>query len=183
MDELDLTEWPSVDEAAVLLKTSRRSVIRHNERGELEFRKRTRAGKKPENVVNPIELNKLLEKAAPRPFPVPSLPAPASELQFHPDAFTMTVPALKGEQIDRFLDALREMTAQRALPAPAAEPTPPPDRVPLHLKLNLTLEEAAVYSGYSALKLRQAIAAGRLTATKDGRRGAYIIRRASLEAL
>lgn len=180
MSEIDLSEWPSVDQAAVLLKTSRRSVIRHNERGELEFRKRTRAGKKPENVVNPIDLNKLLEKAAPRPFPVPSLPAAP---QFHPEAFALTVPALKGDQIDRFIEALRDMTAPRALPAPAAPPTPPPDRVPLHLKLNLTLEEAAVYSGYSTRKLSQAIADGRLAASKDGRRGAYIIRRASLESL
>lgn len=166
-----------------MLKTSHRSVLRANERGELEIRKRNRPGKKPENVVNPDDLNKLLEEAKPKPFPVPSLPAPPPPLQFHPDAFTMTVPALKDDQIERFLDALREMAAPKLLPAPAAPPAPAEPTVPLHIKLNLTLEEAAVYSGYSVRKLRQAIDEGRLQASKDGRRGAIVIKRASLESL
>jgi excisionase family DNA binding protein len=181
MPEIDLSEWPSVDQAAVQLRTSRRSVIRANERGKLEFRKRARAGRKPENVVNPDDLKKLLESQEPKPFPV-NMPA-AAPLQFHPDAFTMTTPPLTGDHIERFLDALRELTSQRMLPAPEAAAIAPAPAVPLHLKLNLTLEEAAVYSGYSARKLSQAIKDGRLHATKDGRRGALIIRRASLESL
>lgn len=175
MSSVDLSQWPSVEEAAVALRTSARSIIRHNERGELEFRKRQRAGKKPENVVNPDDL----EKLKPQPYPV-KMPAP----QFHPEAFSMTTPALTGEHLDRFLDALRDLGAQRALPAPAAEPArPEPPAVPLHLKLRLTIEEAAAYSGMSERKIRMNVEAGNLDASQDGPRGKWIIKRASLENL
>jgi hypothetical protein len=179
--ETDLSEWPSVDEAAVALKTSRRSVLRANERGELEIRKRSRAGKKPENVVNPDDLQKLIDRAAPRPFPVGVSRLPVVGTESTP------APEPGPAALDRFIEAIQGLSnAPRLLPAPinvtvAAPPQEP--TVPLHLKLNLTLEESAVYSGYSALKLRQAIAAGRLEARKDGPHGAIIIKRASLESL
>jgi hypothetical protein len=173
-----LDSWPTIHEAAAALRTSTRSVLRAQERGEIEIRKRTRPRKKPENVVNPDDLQKLIEAQAPKPHPVQMAPAP----QFHPDAFALTYPALQPSQVDRFIDALREMSAQRALPAPAEAAAIAP-AVPLHLKLWLTLPEASVYSGYSERKLRQAAEDGRIHATKDGPRGSIIIKRASLESL
>jgi len=184
MPDEDLTQWPTIDQAAALLQTSIRSIWRHNENGKLEMRKRPRPGKKPENVVRPEDL----EKLKPQPYPV-RMPPPgpaageiAPPLQFHPDAFAFTVPALKGEQIDRFLDALRDMTAPRLLPPPP-EPAarPEPAAVALERKLCLTIPEAAVYSGVSSGKIRQAIKDGRLPARPDGPRGAIIIARAKLE--
>jgi hypothetical protein len=177
-----LDSWPTIHQAAAALRTSTRSVLRAQDRGEIEIRKRTRPRKKPENVVNPDDLQKLIEKEAPKPHPV-RMPAIAPAPQFHPDAFAFTVPALQPAQIDRFLEALQNMTAQRALPAPEEAARPAAPAVPLHLKLWLTLPEASVYSGYSERKLRQAAADGRIHATKDGPRGAIIIRRASLESL
>jgi hypothetical protein len=171
MDTLD--EWPTIHQAAAALRTSTRSILRAQDRGEIEIRKRTRPRKKPENVVNPDDLRKLIEKEAPRPFPVPlpQLPAPAiAEPQ-----------ALTGERFDRFIAALEGLTQPRALPPAPAAIAPP--AVPLHLKLWLTLPEASVYSGYSERKLRQAAEDGRIHANKDGPRGAIIIRRASLESL
>lgn len=174
-----LNSWPTIHQAAAALRTSTRSVLRAQDRGEIEIRKRTRPKKKPENVVNPDDLQKLIEAEAPRPFPVQLPPAP----QFHPDAFAFTVPALKGEQIERFIDALRDMTAQRALP-PAPEPAAiAPPAVPLNVKLWLTLEEASAYSGISRAKLREMMEHEALDFSKDGPRGCWIISRASLEAL
>lgn len=171
-DLTDLSQWPTLEEAAAILKTSVRSLWRHNERGELEMRKRPKPGRKPENVVRPEDL----EKLKPQPYPV-RMPAP----QFHPEAFSMTTPALTGNHLDRFLDALQNLGAQRALPPPAEPARPAPAAVDLDRKLWLTIPEAAVYSGFSSLKLRAAIKDGRLTARPDGPRGAVIIRRAALE--
>lgn len=162
--EPDLTQWPTIHEAARSLRTSTRSVLRAQDRGEVEIRKRTRPRKKPENVVNPDDLQKLIEAEAPRPFPV-QLPAPT------PKAAPTYPPGL-----DDFIHAL--VSAARARPEPAAIAPP---AVPLHLKLRLTIEEAAAYSGYSEHKIRMNIEAGNLEASQDGPRGKWIIRRASLE--
>lgn len=48
-------------------------------------------------------------------------------------------------------------------------------------KLFLTLDEAAIFSGLGKWFLNQAIEAGKLTATKAGPRGSFVIRRADLE--
>jgi hypothetical protein len=173
MPEVDLTQWPSVEEAAVALRTSARSIIRHNERGELEFRKRPRPGKKPENVVNPADL----EKLKPAPYPV-KMPAP----QFSPEPRQI----FDHSAMNRFVSGLAEAVAShtRALPPapePAAAPRPEPPAVALDRKLWLTLPEASVYSGISSSKLRAAANEGLLRARPDGPRGALIIKRASLE--
>lgn len=170
MDPNHLDAWPTITEAAAALHTSTRSVLRAQDRGEIEIRKRTRPRKKPENVVNPDDLRKLIEKEAPRPFPV-QLPAIAPPPQFHPEA----------SQVDRFIEALRDMNAQRALPPAPAAIAPP--AVPLHVKLWLTLEEASAYSGISRAKLREMMNHEALDFSQDGPRGKWIIKRASLESL
>src|SRR3954470_2205971 len=180
MPEIDLSTWPTLKEAAAILRTSVRSIWRENERGELEMQKRPRPGKKPENVVRPEDL----EKLKPQPYPVRKLPPmPQSFYRMAGMMQDPPEPELTGERFDRFIASL-EAIGQRAFPAPA-EPAiarPEPPTVPLHLKLNLTIEEAAAYSGYSEHVLRQAIAAGTVKASRGGPRRSLIIRRASLES-
>lgn len=177
MSPVDLSQWPSVEEAAVALHTSARSIIRHNARGELEFRKRARPGKKPENVCNPDDLQKLL----PQPYSVRHLEYAGD--RFQDEIANLPPPPMAGDRFERFLNAIEAATTQRALPAPeaAAPAIAPPAAVALDRKLWLTIPEASIYSGFSSLKLRAAIKDGRLTARPDGPRGAVIIRRAALE--
>lgn len=178
MPEVDLTQWPSVEEAAVALRTSARSIIRHNERGELEFRKRPRPGKKPENVVNPADL----ERLKPQPYPVRM--ENGTGARFQDEIANLPPPPMAGDRFERFLNAIEAATTQRALPPapePAAAPRPEPPAVALDRKLWLTLPEASVYSGISSSKLRAAANEGLLRARPDGPRGALIIKRASLE--
>ncbi|MGH9639316.1 MAG: hypothetical protein ACRD3Y_04600, partial [Bryobacteraceae bacterium] len=58
-----LSEWPTVEEAAARLGTSTRSIERRIEKGEIEAQKRPRAGKKPETVCHPRDVEKLLPPA------------------------------------------------------------------------------------------------------------------------
>jgi|SRR3954464_2591976 len=179
MPEIDLSTWPTLKEAAAILRTSVRSIWRENERGELEMQKRPRPGKKPENVVRPEDL----EKLKPQPYPVRKLPPmPQSFYRIAGMMQDPPEPELTGERFDRFIASL-EAIGQRALPAPAepARPEPAIAAVALNVKLWLTIEEAAIYSGFSERKLRMNIEAGNLFAVPDGPRGKLIISRARLE--
>ena len=64
----------------------------------------------------------------------------------------------------------------------APAPTPPPSavpEVPIHLKVGLTVAEAAELSGIGATMLRQRISEGRLRVVRNGR--SIIIPRAELD--
>lgn len=185
MPEIDLSTWPTLEEAAAILKTSVRSIWRENARGKLEMQKRPRPGKKPENVVRPDDL----EKLKPQPYPVRMPPGPAADLRPLHDPAAMADAAMerrateKKETFDAMMSFLEMIGTQRALPAPAepARPEPTIAAVALNVKLWLTIEEAAIYSGFSERKLRMNIEAGNLFAVPDGPRGKLIISRARLE--
>lgn len=167
----DLTRWPSVEEAAAILQTSRRSIERKFERGEIEIRKRTRPGKKPENVCNPADVEKLKPAAyVIQNYQEDEAPAPRNAPP-------------RGSTLDDF--ALRLWEAiERARPAALEGKTtiaPLLTLSELSLKLWLTVEEAAALSGYAESKLRAAIAAGTVKATRGGPRRSWIIQRAALE--
>src|ERR1700759_4757037 len=78
-----------------------------------------------------------------------------NHMMFYPDECEPEAPNPLAELTsdELFLDALREMRAPKLLPPP--ETARPEPAVPLHLKLWLTLEEAAVYSGISRARLRE----------------------------
>lgn len=170
----DLTQWPSVEEAAAILQTSRRSIERKFERGELEIRKRTRPGKKPENVCNPADV----EKLKPAAYVIQKYQEDEAE------APTPRNAPPRGSTLDDF--ALRLWEAiERARPAAIEGKTtiaPLLTVSELSLKLWLTVEEAASLSGYAESKLRAAIAAGAVNANRGGPRRSWIIQRASLES-
>ncbi|MGH9583325.1 MAG: hypothetical protein ACRD4O_10350 [Bryobacteraceae bacterium] len=76
----ELSRWPTVAEAAALLKLSRRSLERRIAAGEIEMRKRARPGKKPEPVCNPRDLEELAPQAhALPPMRLASIPPMAAE--------------------------------------------------------------------------------------------------------
>lgn len=179
---MDLTQWPTLEEAAAALHTSPRTLRREQDRGKLEIRKRDRPHKKPENVVNPADLEKLIAAQAPRPFPV-QIPATAPPAPLVPSSEPIRQ-AVNQDAINRFISELAEAIARTsppALPPPPAEPASQAPAVPLHIKLNLTLEEAAAYSGYSTRNLRRAIENGCFDARRDGPHRSWIIKRSSLE--
>lgn len=60
--------------------------------------------------------------------------------------------------------------------------SPAPVLPDLQIKLALTIKEAAQYSGYGEGRIRAAIEAGKLKASKGGPRGAWVIKRSDLEA-
>lgn len=53
--------------------------------------------------------------------------------------------------------------------------------VPLHLRLSLTLLEAAAVTGLKVYQLRAAIWAGELAFIQNGTRGQYVVRREALD--
>ncbi len=161
-------DWPTLEEAATTLETSVRTMWRHIERGDVEVRKRALPGRKPANIVNPRDVDKL----RPQPFVMPA--APPEEMQ------TAVVPVLPSSLergvIDGIAAALKSLSGVVSIP-PASNLTVPIDR-----KLWLTLAEAVAYTGFGSSVLRRGITDGTLEAQRGGPNGATIVRRSSLEA-
>jgi excisionase family DNA binding protein len=158
----ELSEWPTEAQAAALLGTSVKTINRHAKDGRLELRKRPRAGKKPENVVNPADLDKLLPRA--------HVMRPEQENEDAPRALTRRDPVPANGAAGEFLAFIRTI-------ATAIETERYIVQMPLPW---ITVEEAATVSGLAANYLRRAIRDGRIEAVRGGPRGKLRIRRASL---
>lgn len=153
---MDEEHWPTEAEAAVLLRTSRKTIMRDAAKGLIEIRKRPRPGKKPVNICNPDDLDKL------KP--------PAHVL---PESEPMNGNGLaraSGEERLTFAYVLQQLLQRTAPPAPLPEP-----------KLWLTLEEASDFSGLGPRVLKRLCRDHKLTALKARGEGWRVLRK-SLEA-
>ena len=112
---LDLKDWPTIPQTAQILGISERGVYRKEEAGKIEIRKRPRGpGRKPENVCNPDDVDKL---AAPKAHVLGSgaeVPLPPTR---PPVMFDLSPIALALERV-----LLARMPALP--PPPAPEPKP-----------------------------------------------------------
>lgn len=158
---VSLSEWPNEAQAAAALGISAKTIVRYAIAGKIETRKRPRPGKKPENVYNPHDLERLL----PRAHVMPAAPEAAHD---------STEPKSNGlvrinDERFTFAYVLQEILRRNA--APPAAPLP-----------WITIEEAVASSGLSAGYLRRAIQEEKIEAVRGGPHGALRIRRASLEA-
>ena len=169
MTELD--HWPTMEEAAQQLRISMRTMWRHSQRGALEIRPRAAAGRKPVNVCNPADVEKL--KPGPYVY-VARTEAQEAKHQAKNGVVPAIVPVATGLEpvtIGAILEALQTIaTVATGLKA-----------VTDGTKLWLTLDEAALYSGMARSVLRRATISGEVASRRDGPRGATIIQRASLE--
>jgi excisionase family DNA binding protein len=150
-----LSEWPTEAEAAALLGCSVRSLTRYAEKGQIEMRKRPVNGRKPENVCNPSDI----EKLKPRAFLLTE--QPGALVKRTPDAAEFR-PLVELAPTFR---ALME-TISTAILTAQAETAGAREQGE---KLVLTLKEAA-RTGFSVAFLRQAIEDGKLKHFRDGRR-------------
>jgi hypothetical protein len=158
-----LSEWPTEAEAAAMLGTSVKTISRYASQGKIEILKRPRPGKKPENVCNPQDVEKLKPTAHVMPesglalVPNGNHPVRRASSEFVP-----LVPAL-GALIETISTAIQTMRTE-------------PDG---NGKLWLTIEEAQSYSGLCRKDLLRLCRDGKLEARKSP---GWRIRRASLEA-
>lgn len=147
--------WPTKEDVLTQLGISERTLYRLVERKEIEQQHVRVPGRKPVNVYNPSDVERMAKQtleAQPAVFPagkgpafIPS-PAPRS---------LAPVPAKGGpEQLFR---ALLEATKQQATGIPA-------DR-----KLMLSVRECVEYSGLMKKTVREAIADGSLKSIRQGR--------------
>lgn len=148
--------WPTIDEAAVQLGISVRTIWRYAELKAIQLKKRKRAGKKPENVCNPRDLEKLM------PSDVHVMPAEAET-----KALTIRRNTAGGAK-----------PWEGALERIATILTKQNDTVAVSQKLWLTLDEAAEYSGLARADLLTLCREEKLTARKSG---GWKIQRKSLE--
>jgi hypothetical protein len=157
---IDVSKWPSEAEAASMLGTSIKTIIRYAAAGKIETRKRPRPGKKPENVCNPRDIEKLLPTAH-------VMPVEAEDV-------TATIALRKSQSPNGNADGAALLAFIRTI-ATAIETERQIAQMP---RLWLTLEEARSYSGRSRSWLLRMCREGRLVAEKDG---GWKIRRESLE--
>jgi excisionase family DNA binding protein len=155
---LNLSDWPSETEAARQLGVSWRTLIRRCEAGELERQMRPRPGKKPEPVINPRDVERLLAKKpmVMRSDMVPS-PAPGQE--------TAVVPVFAAV-LDRLAGVLEKF-------APAARRAPASDW--------MTPAEAGRYVGLSEGLIRRLIRTGKLPFLREKR--GFVVARVHLDNL
>lgn len=155
-----IENWPTIEEAAAQLNTSLRTMWRHAKARRIETQKRPRPGKKPENVCNPRDLERLKPAAHVMPAEEPTAGSPEPNgnglARINDERFT-------------FAYVLQEILRRNGAPPPAPLPW-------------ITLQEAVAASGLSAGYLRRAIQEGKIEAVRGGPHGALRIRRGSLEA-
>jgi hypothetical protein len=166
---ISLSEWPNEAQAAAMLGTSVKTIMRYADAGKIETQKRPRPGKKPENVCNPSDIERLMPKAHVMPAEV---------------ANGTAIARLPAEPA-KTLDPAPVLAMIRAI-ATAIETERQIVQMP---RLWLSLEEAAEYSGLSVHFLRDCIVepehyqpGQNLIGIRAGRRGSWRIQRASLEA-
>lgn len=134
---MNLVEWYTEQRASETLGVSTRTVRRMAEDGALRRAWRPLAGRKPEAVYHPEDVEREKQSMRPRPVPVEDTQAPLVVRQ-PPGA----------DALERFGEFLRR--------GPAAQPA-----------LWLTIEAASEYSGLSQALLRRLIADGKLAAIGD----------------
>ena len=155
--ELDLSSWPSKPEAAKLLGISERTLDRMVKlKAYPEVRLRARKGLKPEPVVNPDDVARMMEEGK-RAVVMPRETA----LQLRP-------PVDDSAGIARMLGALATVVL------PSLEAAKDKERLWLNLK------QASEYSGFSMALLQRAASRGLIEAVKDN---GWKIRRAALYSL
>jgi hypothetical protein len=160
-------KWPTIDEAAALLETSIRTIWRHNERGKLEIQKRPVPGRKPVNICNPRDIDRLM----PDPYVVANGNSNVSNGKARSPIDVIA---------ERLAELLNKPTLQAAnVPIlPAAESS-----AEIGTKLWLTLPEAAQFTSLSETYLRKIIKDGPLISCRGGKNGAVVISRSSLEKM
>jgi excisionase family DNA binding protein len=154
VNEPDVSGWPTIPEAAVFLAVSPRTIERKAERGEIDVRKRERPGKKPENVVNPADVERLRPKSH-----------VVVRHVMNEEPQTDGMPAKPFDVLGALIALVTQQ--QKLLTAPAPCPW-------------ITVQEAAELSGLSAAFIRRQIAETRIAATRGGPHGALRVHRASL---
>lgn len=147
-----IEQWPTIEEAAAQLQTSVRTLWRYKKEGAIQTRKRQRPGKKPENVCRPQDIARLM------PSDVHVMPASAAGKEI-----TIRRPAPKTWE-----GALERIATIMAVPASVA----------IGVKLWLSLDEAAAYSGLARADLLKLCQEEKLIARKSG---GWKIQRKSLE--
>ena len=153
-----LSDWKTQDEAAAILKCSKKTIGRMVEQKKVQRVLRRVPGRKPMPVFNPADIEAIRRETVQiEPFPV---------------AKQVEDLALAPQSRQHEAGLLARLLLDRASPAFAATS-------PRH-KLFLTLIEAADYSGMPRAWLLQKIKAGELSAIKA--RG-WRIRRADIEQL
>lgn len=160
----DIEQWPTDEAAAAILGTSSKTIHRYAAKKWIEMRKRQRPGKKPENVCNPLDIEKL------KPPPHVMAADRFGEVE------NLSLATTEGKLTFAYL--FNELLRSNAPPQPLPPPAP-----------WITLEEAADYSGLSRTYLRDSCVGPEhykegenLLGIRGGPRGALRIRRASLEA-
>jgi hypothetical protein len=152
----NLKDWPTIKQAAQELKASVRTIWRHSKRGALEIRKRPVPSRKPINVCNPSDIDKLK-------------PAPYIITQEAGDGSGGVEMMLPISKVSDALERIVSIFHERQNAVTVARPIE---------RIWLTLEEARSYSGRSRSCLLRMCREGKLVAEKDG---GWKIRRVSLE--
>lgn len=156
----NLSAWIPELETARRLGISWRTLLRRAEAGEIERRMRPRAGKKPEPVYNPRDVERLEAPAAMvmRDQRLPANPSrPVNDSAIAPVFVAV---------LDRLAGALEKF-------APVAPPAPLPTW--------MTPKEAGAYLGLSEALIRRLIRCAKLPCLRDKR--GYIVARVHLDNL
>jgi excisionase family DNA binding protein len=177
MNDIDLSTWYPKSEAAAVLRISERTLERMTTAGKgPECKLRQRAGRKPEPVYNPADVD-ALRAAAERPHVMSALSPigprqPAVQEAGHQDG---DIPQGLAIALG-LMEGLLRMAQRPLLEAGRA----PETAARAHDKLWLTIDEAAKYSGLSGAFLRRCVQQGKLPAVRDR---AVKVRRVDLDNL
>lgn len=146
--------WPTIEEAAAQLGTSVRTIWRYAKEGAIQTKKRKRDGKKPENVCNPRDVERLM------PAEVHVMPPSGEAIMLRRQAKPGAKPWEGALEVIATI-----LTGQR-------------DADRIAGKLWLTLDEATDYSGLCRADLLTLCQHGKIGSRKSG---GWKIRRASLD--
>jgi excisionase family DNA binding protein len=160
----DLSEWLPLRHASMLTGRSVRSLQRAVAAGELQSAERPRSGKRPETVLHPADVERLMQARAPEPL---ALAKSNGGLAFG-QAASPLVPFPEQEQ-QGFPFALSAALAAATLAS----------HLRAQMPLWLPLDQAAAYAGLSVRLLRQLAQSGAIPSLRDGRRLKF--RRADLD--
>lgn len=166
----DLSKWPTEPDAASAIGVSVRTLQRYAESGKIEIRPRPREGKKPENVCNPRDVDRLLPAA--HVMPEDDGKQNDAIVRTHSNGNLPVAQKFTADTFFAFIATITTAIATRQNDAIAA-PAP---------KLWLSLDEAAEYAALSRGYLMGLIDTEKIAAVKGGPHGAWRIQRASLEA-
>ena len=153
-----IREWLTLGETIATLEKSASTIERAVAAGRIRSKLEPRPGRKPERMYNAGDLERIKDAEQER-----NLRFPAPYKKPEPKSAAMLM-GLQPEMISSLRDVMMEW---RNAP------------IPVTVKLWLTIEEAAAYSGRSRSRLLQWCREGKVTAERDG---GWRIHRASLEA-